>query len=260
MSKNLGQPSNHQPFTKEPGMKVVKDGPLSFSFGEAEPALHIQAYPGLSSLLDLTSIKTSYINPPLVVPFNRIIKRIIDVTFSLLVIAGILSWLSPLLAIIIKLDSKGPVFFRQQRNKRNGELFTCLKFRSMIVNQEADIVPAGKHDKRITRVGKFLRDHYLDELPQFFNVLVGDMSLVGPRPHMVSDNLKYEKEVNFYYYRNKIKPGITGLAQVMGFTGPTENLQKMKDRVSMDIFYLRHWSFRLDMIIIIKTFGRAFGF
>src|SRR5205085_1361107 len=126
-------------------------------------------------------------------------------------------------------------------------------------NTDADILPASKHDKRITRIGKFLRNHYLDELPQFFNVLLGDMSVVGPRPHMVSDNMKYEEQVNYYFYRHKVKPGITGLAQIMGYVGSADSTQKMQERVSMDIFYLRHWSFRLDIMILFRTIGKAFG-
>lgn len=253
MAKNLGQ-RNKQRFSEQPEMKVVKN-----EFTEPELALHVQAYPHLGSILHPRAIKRTHINPPLLLPYNRLLKRFIDIVFSLLVIVGILSWLTPILAILIKLDSRGPVFFLQKRNKRKGELFTCIKFRSMIVNEEADILPATNNDKRITRIGKYLRKYCLDELPQFVNVLVGDMSVVGPRPHMVSDNLKYEQQVNFYYFRNKVKPGITGLAQVMGFNGPTETLQKMQDRVSMDIFYLRHWSLRLDFVIILKTVGRALG-
>src|SRR5258705_4443522 len=152
---------------------------------------------------------------------NRVLKRIIDIIFATLMIIFILSWLIPILAVLIKLDSKGPVFFLQKRNKRNGKIFLCLKFRSMIVNQDADLVPAAVNDPRITRIGKFLRRNYLDEFPQFLNVLWGDMSVVGPRPHMISENLRYDELVEHYDYRNKVKPGITGLAQVMGYVGLT---------------------------------------
>ena len=183
----------------------------------------------------------------------RIIKRSGDVLFSLVIILGILSWLLPIMALLIRLDSKGPVFFLQKRSGRNKKLFTCIKFRSMVVNSESDLRAALPDDERITRLGKFLRNHYLDELPQFLNVLMGDMSLIGPRPHMISDNLTYQDTIGHYDFRYKVKPGITGLAQVLGFAGPVDDIQKMKDRVQLDIFYIRHWSFTLDMKIIFRT-------
>ena len=177
-----------------------------------------------------------------------------------MVIVGVLSWLTPILAVVIKLSSPGPIFFLQRRNKRNGEIFTCIKFRSMVVNKEADIVPATEDDARITRVGHFLRRYFIDELPQFINVLIGDMSVIGPRPHMISDNLRYAEMVDYYYYRHKVKPGITGLAQVLGYIGNVaEDPQKIKDRVRLDIFYWRHWSLRLDMTILFRTVGRTIG-
>ena len=128
----------------------------------------------------------------------------------------------------------------------------------MIVNADADILPASEDDERITKFGRFLRDHYLDELPQFFNVLFGDMSIIGPRPHMISDNLKYESLIDHYNDRSKVKPGITGLAQVLGYTGVAGDLQKMKDRVNVDVFYLRHWSIKLDAMILLKTALKIF--
>ena len=124
----------------------------------------------------------------------------------------------------------------------------------MVVNVEADTLAAKRNDKRITSTGRFLRDHYIDELPQFFNVLMGDMSVIGPRPPMVSDNLKYRKQIDHYERRHNGKPGITGLAQALGYVGSTENIQEIKDRIGLDIFYLRHWSFKLDMLILYKTF------
>ena len=129
----------------------------------------------------------------------------------------------------------------------------------MIVNEEADVLPAGKFDKRITAAGKFMRKNYIDELPQFFNVLAGDMSVVGPRPHMLSDNLKYNEAIDYYDYRHNGKPGITGLAQVMGYVGVADDVNKMKDRVNMDNFYLRHWSFKFDLVILFRTFCNALG-
>lgn len=191
--------------------------------------------------------------------WSRLVKRIVDIFISLVVILGILSWITPLIALLIKLDSRGPVFFLQKRNKRNGQLFTCIKFRSMITNPDADIQPAVKNDRRITRAGRFLREHYLDELPQFFNVLLGDMSVIGPRPHMISDNIHYDEQIRNYGYRHRVKPGITGLAQVMGYTGIAENTGKMRERVNMDIFYVRHWTIKMDIAILAHTLGRALG-
>lgn len=194
-------------------------------------------------------------------PLNKVTKRALDLIMAIAVIVLVLSWAVPLLAICIKLGSPGPVFFLQRRNKRNGEIFTCIKFRSMVVNKEADILPAAENDKRITKLGRFLRRYYIDELPQFFNVLWGDMSVVGPRPHMISDNLRYGEMVDHYFYRHKVKPGITGLAQVLGYVGSVgDDTQKIKDRVRLDIFYWRHWSLRLDIAILFRTLGHAMGF
>jgi lipopolysaccharide/colanic/teichoic acid biosynthesis glycosyltransferase len=188
--------------------------------------------------------------------FKRLIKRTVDITLSTLVIVGVLSWLIPVIALLIKLDSKGPVFFLQKRNKRGGKVFTCIKFRSMIENDEADSIQASVDDERITKFGRFLRNSFIDELPQFFNVWIGDMSFIGPRPHMISDNNKYEELIEFYDFRHKVKPGITGLSQVMGFVGETKHLQAMKDRVNLDIFYVRHWTYGLDIRILWHTFRK----
>jgi len=212
----------------------------------------------LAGIINVESITTPFTKQPLGIFFNRILKRSFDIIFSLMVISCVLSWMIPVIAILIWIDSRGPVFFLQKRNKRNGKLFTCIKFRSMIVNPDADILPANKNDKRITKTGHFLRDHYIDELPQFFNVLFGDMSVIGPRPHMISDDLKYEGQIEHYRNRYNVKPGITGLAQVLGYVGSTENINKMLERVNLDIFYQRHWSIRLDMIIIWKTIINTF--
>ena len=129
----------------------------------------------------------------------------------------------------------------------------------MIVNPAADILPASKNDKRVTPLGHFLRKTFLDELPQFFNVLWGDMSIIGPRPHMLSESLRFGEQVQHYSYREKIKPGITGLSQVMGLEGAADNIYKMKARVDMDIFYLRHWSLKLDTIILYRTIRKMAG-
>jgi putative colanic acid biosynthesis UDP-glucose lipid carrier transferase len=229
---------------------AVVEGNLAYTPGYNE---------ALEKFIDVRSITTTLLHQPLDTLFNRMVKRSFDIFFSIIMIVLVLSWLMPIIAILIWIDTRGPVFFFQKRNKRNGELFTCIKFRSMIVNHEADILPARRNDKRITFVGRFLRNHYIDELPQFFNVLMGDMSVIGPRPHMITDNLNYRKQIDHYERRHKGKPGITGLAQVLGYVGATENIQKIKDRVGLDIFYLRHWSFKLDMIIIYRTFRKIIG-
>jgi lipopolysaccharide/colanic/teichoic acid biosynthesis glycosyltransferase len=190
---------------------------------------------------------------------NRFIKRMMDVCLSILVITCVLTWLIPLLFIIIKLESKGPLFFLQKRVKQKGAVFTCIKFRSMLVNSGADILPATVNDRRITRTGRLMRKTFIDELPQFFNVLWGDMSVIGPRPHMLSENIKFEEAVPYYSYREKIKPGITGFAQIIGLEGAADSLKKMKDRTDVDIFYLRHWSFKLDLIILYRTLYKMTG-
>lgn len=223
------------------------------------PLVKEPVYPLLLSFIRKTQVQTFSLHLPLDKRINRVIKRCGDVFFSTIVIAGILSWLIPLIALAIKIDSKGPVFFLQKRNKRDGGIFTCIKFRSMITNEEADTAAATVGDNRITRFGKFLRNHYLDELPQFFNVWWGDMSLIGPRPHMLYDNIKYEELIEYYDYRHKAKPGITGLAQVMGYVGEITNIQRMKDRVQLDIFYIRHWSLKMDTRIFLHTFSRIIG-
>lgn len=214
----------------------------------------------IAGIINIGSVTTPFKILPLDGSFNRFAKRSIDVVLSVFFIALVFPWLFPIIAILIKLNSRGPVFFLQKRNKRNGELFTCIKFRSMYKNTDADILPAGKNDKRITPVGRFLRNHYLDELPQFLNVLWGDMSLIGPRPHMVSDNLKFDDLIKNYEFRHKVKPGITGLAQIMGYLGPTENLQEMEARVNLDIYYARHWSAKLDLIILFRSVLKPLGF
>lgn len=190
---------------------------------------------------------------------NFIIKRGFDILISLVLIVAILSWLIPLLAILIKLDSRGSVFFLQKRNKNAGRLFTCIKFRSMFINKEADILVACENDKRVTRFGKFLRKYHIDELPQLFNVLIGDMSIIGPRPHMVSENIMYANLLHDYDYRHSVKPGITGLAQSYGNFGATTDLEKVKERTDLDIHYIRTWSLKMDIKILYRTFLLILG-
>ena len=224
-----------------------------------DSAPYFQIQHEFAELINVSSLTTPFSIQPLDNGFNRAVKRSIDIILSTVSIVLVFPWLFPIIAVLIKLNSRGPVFFLQKRNKRHGEVFICFKFRTMIVNTDADILPAGKNDKRITPLGRFLRNHYLDELPQFFNVLWGDMSIIGPRPHMVSDNVKFDELIKNYAYRHKVKPGITGLAQVLGYVGSVDNLQKMEGRVNMDIFYARHWSPKLDMAILYRTICKTLG-
>ncbi|MFL0352902.1 undecaprenyl-phosphate glucose phosphotransferase [Xanthomarina sp. GH4-25] len=196
-------------------------------------------------------------NIPLEDSVNQFIKRSFDILFSSLVIIFLLSWLTPLIAILIKLESKGPVFFKQSRNGFNYKEFDCYKFRSMMPNKEAHLYQATRGDLRITKIGKFIRKTSIDELPQFFNVLFGDMSVVGPRPHMVSHTNMYAKKIDKFMVRHFVKPGITGLAQISGFRGEVETDKDIIGRVKYDIFYIESWSLLLDFKIIFKTFLNA---
>ena len=191
-------------------------------------------------------------------PESHIIKRIFDVIFSLLVIIFVLSWITPLLWILVKIESKGPLFFRQKREGLNGNQFICYKFRSMKINKLSDKIHATKNDFRVTRMGAFMRKTSLDELPQFFNVLKGDMSVVGPRPHMQSLSFEYQKDIDNYIERHAVKPGITGLAQVSGYRGEVRKKSDIKNRIRLDIFYIENWSFFLDIKIIIQTVLNVF--
>ena len=255
MEKKKSSIEKTEVFQKTPEMLVIK--------GRQKTSVSIPPQTLYSELRKFAKIKNKS-TFPIKLPLDRIIKRFIkrsvDIFLSITVIVGILSCLIPIMALLIKLDSKGPVFFLQKRNKRGGNTFTCIKFRSMIENDDADMLQATADDERITKLGRFLRMHYLDELPQFFNVLVGDMSFIGPRPHMVNDNNKYEELIEFYDYRHKVKPGITGLSQAMGYVGETKNIQAMRDRVQLDIFYVRQWSFFLDLKILWHTIRKIAGF
>lgn len=180
-------------------------------------------------------------------------KRVIDLIFSLIITILILSWLMPLLAILIKIDSRGPIFFKQKRSGFKGRTFNCFKLRTMQVNKEANDLQAAIDDPRITRMGKFLRISNLDELPQFINVLIGDMSIVGPRPHMLKDSEKFSEIFPGYYNRYLVKPGITGLAQINGFRGPTVNTRSIYKRLQWDLYYVEHATLGMDIRIILLT-------
>jgi len=190
---------------------------------------------------------------PLELTLNRLIKKIFDLCFSILVIILIFPWLFPIVMLIIKLESPGPIFFRQDRSGRDNKSFSCFKFRSMYVNDLAHDKQAGKGDSRITKFGAFMRKTSIDELPQFFNVLLGNMSVVGPRPHMVNLAKEYGELIDNYSVRHYAKPGITGWAQVNGYRGETKKLSDMENRVECDIWYIENWSLLLDIKIIIRT-------
>ncbi len=189
---------------------------------------------------------------------NQFFKRFIDILLSLFMILFVLSWLSPLLYILVKIESKGPLFFKQTRDGLNGETFECYKYRSMQLNNFSNEIQATKNDTRVTKIGSFLRRTSIDELPQFFNVFIGEMSVVGPRPHMLSQTKKYSKIVDKFMVRHFIKPGITGLAQVKGYRGEVEKNEDMENRIKLDIFYIENWSFFLDIKIIGQTIINIF--
>lgn len=190
---------------------------------------------------------------PLQNAYNRLIKRIFDLAFSSFVIIFILSWLYPLLAVLIKRQSKGPVLFRQMRTGKKNEPFWCYKFRSMYIDSGDESQQAKKGDSRVTPIGKFIRRTSLDEMPQFFNVLIGNMSVVGPRPHMIKHTSDYNDHINNFMVRHFVKPGITGLAQVSGLRGETKEVSDMKRRVNRDIQYVQRWSLIQDIKICFLT-------
>lgn len=190
---------------------------------------------------------------PLTLTRNQLSKRAFDLVFSVLVVLLVFPWLYPLIAILIKLESPGPVLFKQYRSGRRNQQFLCYKFRTMRVNQESDSKQAVRNDPRITRIGAFLRKTNLDELPQFLNVLKGEMSVVGPRPHMLKHTEEYSQLIKKFLVRHFITPGITGYAQIRGFRGGTDTPSLMKKRVEHDTWYLENWSLWLDMKIIFLT-------
>jgi putative colanic acid biosynthesis UDP-glucose lipid carrier transferase len=204
-------------------------------------------------LFPVLSLQKTQLHHPLI----KSIKRVFDIIFSLIVIVLFLSWLIPLLALFIKLESKGPVFFKQGRPGLDEKEFFCYKFRSMKVNKTTE-KEASKNDPRVTKMGKFMRKTSIDELPQFFNVLLGDMSVVGPRPHLWSQNKSYANKIKKYMVRHYVKPGITGLAQVKGFRGEIETDEDMINRIKLDVFYIENWSLIMDIKIIFQTIINIF--
>jgi putative colanic acid biosysnthesis UDP-glucose lipid carrier transferase len=211
----------------------------------------------LRSRINMESLGSLALINPQEIPldeFNsRFFKRLFDLIFSSLVIILIFSWLFPILGILIKLNSKGPVIFVQKRTGINNKTFNCYKFRSMQVNKDANNIQATTNDCRLTRIGKFMRRTNIDELPQFINVFLGHMSVTGPRPHMLKHTDYYKQLVESYLIRHYVKPGITGWAQVNGYRGETNELWKMEKRVECDLEYIENWSFWWDLDIIFRT-------
>ena len=191
---------------------------------------------------------------PLDLWYNQIIKRTFDIIFSLFVLIFFVSWMYLIFGIIIKIQSKGPILFHQKRHGIGGKVFYCYKFRTMVKNDEEDTKFADNNDSRLTKFGKFLRISALDEMPQFINVLIGNMSVVGPRPHPVKLNQQYSNKVNKFSKRHQFKPGITGLAQIRGYRGKVYNFHDMSSRVKLDRYYYKNWSLFIDFKICLKTF------
>jgi len=184
---------------------------------------------------------------------NRFFKRLFDIIASFIFLITVFPWLLIILGTAIKLSSRGPIFFMQKRTGKNGKEFTCIKFRSMNINKEANEKQASKNDSRVTTIGALLRKTNLDETPQFINVLIGDMSIVGPRPHMLKQTEEFCLLIDKYMLRHLAKPGITGLAQITGCRGETRNVQEMEQRIQRDVWYLENWTYWLDVKIIFQT-------
>lgn len=221
-----------------PDTKDIFSKNLKIDYYELFPVLSLQ--------------KTQLHNPAI-----KGLKRFFDILFSLFVIVFVLSWLIPLVGIIIKIESNGPIFFKQGRPGIDEKEFFCYKFRSMKINGTTE-KEASRNDPRVTKIGKFLRKTSIDELPQFFNVLLGDMSVVGPRPHLWSQNKAYASKIKKYMVRHYVKPGITGLAQVKGYRGEIETDEDMINRIKYDVFYIENWSFAMDLKIIVQTIVNIF--
>ena len=194
---------------------------------------------------------------PLELLENRIVKRTFDIVCSTLFLCTIFPFIYIIVGVAIKMSSPGPIFFKQKRSGEDGKEFWCYKFRSMRVNAQCDTLQATEHDPRKTRIGEIIRKTSIDELPQFINVFKGDMSIVGPRPHMLKHTQEYSLLINKFMVRHFVKPGITGWAQVTGYRGETKELWQMEGRVMRDIWYIEHWTFLLDLYIMYKTVYNA---
>lgn len=265
----LGTPDKTLPYLRSNKAEHVYCG-LSSSFSQEilsianyceNHLIHFFSVPNIRSYLKrrmhlemMGNVPILYIRrEPLAQLENRLLKRLFDVLFSLTFLCTLFPILYIIVGAAIKITSPGPVFFKQKRSGESGKEFLCYKFRSMRVNSNSDTIQATPDDPRKTRLGKFLRKSNIDEFPQFINVLMGNMSIVGPRPHMLKHTREYSQLIDKYMVRHLVKPGITGWAQINGFRGETKELWQMKGRVERDIWYLEHWNFMLDIYIIYKT-------
>jgi putative colanic acid biosysnthesis UDP-glucose lipid carrier transferase len=209
-------------------------------------------------LSEVGSIQTLSVYDTPIFGFNDFLKRLFDIVFSLCVLS-VIALPMLIIALLVKVTSPGPVIFKQYRYGLDGKKIQVWKFRSMSVMENSDtVVQAKKNDMRVTRVGAVIRRTSLDELPQFINVLQGRMSVVGPRPHAVAHNEEYRKLIPYYMLRHKVKPGITGWAQVNGYRGETDTLDKMTGRIDYDLDYIRNWSLWMDIKIVFLTFFKGF--
>ncbi len=205
-------------------------------------------------LNSLQSIPVIGIRPePLQLVYNRVLKRVFDIFFSLIVLISVFPIIYVVFGVIIKLTSRGTILFKQRRTGLQGKEFTCYKFRTMYVNNTSDSQTTQQIDLRITPIGRFMRRTSIDELPQFFNVLIGNMSVVGPRPHMIKQTTLYNGLIDKFMIRHIIKPGITGWAQISGYRGETKTIEQMEGRFKRDVWYIENWSFMLDIKIIVVT-------
>lgn len=220
-----------------------------YSIPNVRNYLHRRMYFEMFGNVPVLSIREE----PLTQVENRLLKRAFDIVFSLCFLCTLFPFVYLIIGTAIKLSSPGPILFRQKRSGENGKEFWCYKFRSMRVNVDSDKLQATANDPRKTKIGNFIRKTSIDELPQFINVLLGQMSVVGPRPHMLKHTQEYSRLVHQYMVRHLVKPGITGWAQVTGYRGETKELWQMEGRVQRDVWYLEHWTFMLDLYIIYKT-------
>lgn len=240
---------DHYPYLFE----LAKEAEKQFVYFKFVPDYHIfvnrNIYVDFLNDIPVLSLRKE----PLEDTGNRIKKRAVDIIMSSFVIIFILSWLIPLLAILIKLDSRGPVFFIQLRSGKNNQPFRCIKFRSLRVNNESDSKQVSRDDNRITKLGRFMRKTNIDELPQFINIFLGDMSVVGPRPHMLKHTERFAELYKEYMIRHFVKPGLTGWAQVNGLRGEIRDNEFLRKRVEFDTWYMENWSLYFDMRIIMLT-------
>jgi putative colanic acid biosynthesis UDP-glucose lipid carrier transferase len=240
---------DHYPYLFE----LAKEAEKEFVYFKFVPDYHIfvnrNIYVDFLNDIPVLSLRKE----PLEDTGNRIKKRAVDLIFSSLVIIFILSWLVPLMTILIKLSSKGPVFFIQLRSGKNNQPFRCLKFRSLRMNNEADSKQVTRNDNRLTGIGRFIRKTNIDELPQFINIFLGDMSVVGPRPHMLKHTEQFAELYKEYMIRHFVKPGLTGWAQVNGYRGEIRDNEFLRKRVEFDTWYMENWSLYFDMRIIFLT-------